>query len=58
MSTFGLELGRRVIDARVALREAHDDGDDYLITIRTGELDTLVRLATDHGVPVETEPQD
>lgn len=56
MSTFGLELGRRVVDARLALREAHDLGDDYLVTIRTGELDTLVRLASDNGVLVEAEP--
>jgi hypothetical protein len=57
MSTFGLELGRRMVDARHALREARDDGDDYLVIIRTGELDTLVRLASDNGVPVEGEPQ-
>lgn len=55
MSTFGLELGRRVVDARHALREAREDGDDYLVTIRAGELDTLVRLASDNGVAVEPE---
>jgi hypothetical protein len=57
MSAFGRELGRRVVDARLALREAHDMGDDYLVTIRSGELDTLVRLASDNGVPVEVDPQ-
>ncbi len=56
MSTFGLELGRRVVDARLRCGRPATGGDDYLVTIRAGELDTLVRLASDNGVLVEAEP--
>ena len=52
MSEFASEVSERVEQARASLAEAEATGDDYLARVRVGELESLARLAADHGVEV------
>lgn len=52
MSEFANEVGERVQQARQSLAEAEAAGDDYLIAVRVGELESLGRLAADHGLEI------
>lgn len=52
MSGFVDELERRITAARAALRLAQEAGELYAAHTYTGELDSLYRLANDHGVPI------
>ncbi|WP_137121079.1 hypothetical protein [Segeticoccus rhizosphaerae] len=57
MSEFVAVIKRRIKQTVRALQEARRKGDDYLVELRTGELETLVRTAREHGVRVpEAEP--
>jgi hypothetical protein len=49
MSEFAHEIETRMETARRSLDEARIDGDDYLIQIRLGEIESLERLVADHG---------
>jgi hypothetical protein len=49
MSEFHSEIRDRMAAARRSLAEARDDSDDYLVQVRLGELESLERLASDHG---------
>lgn len=49
MSEFLQEIQARMETARSSLDEAVRDGDDYLVQIRTGELESLERLEADSG---------
>jgi hypothetical protein len=48
MSEFAHEIAARMDTARRSLDEARADGDDYLIQVRLGEIESLERLAADH----------
>jgi hypothetical protein len=48
MIEFLLEIQARMEIARQSLDQARRDGDDYLIQIRSGELESLERLAAEH----------
>lgn len=50
MSAFASELERRAQAALASLAEAETAGDDYLVEVRVGELQSLSRLADDHDV--------
>ncbi|MFK4084850.1 hypothetical protein ACI2LF_12110 [Kribbella sp. NPDC020789] len=50
---FATDLRRRVAAARQALAAARSEGDLYAADIRVGELDSLLRLAADHGIDPE-----
>lgn len=52
-SQFATDLRRRVREARHALSEADDDEDFYAVDIRTGELNSLVRMAVENGVDLK-----
>jgi hypothetical protein len=52
MGEFAVELQRRVQAAEESLRSAHQDGDDYLLSVRAGELESLQHLASEHDVVV------
>ena len=52
-SQFAIDLRRRVREARLALSEAEDDEDFYVVDIRTGELKSLMRMAVENGVDLE-----
>jgi hypothetical protein len=56
MSDFRAELRRRFRNAQAALREARETGDDYAADVRSGELDSLRRLAAAHGIDLEDSP--
>ena len=49
MSEFAQEIRTRLESATQSLAEAERDGDDYLAQIRLGEIESLQRLAAEHG---------
>jgi hypothetical protein len=53
VTQFHSEIRSRIEQARTSLGEASAARDDYLLEIRLGELETLVRLAAENGVAVE-----
>jgi hypothetical protein len=53
VTQFDATISSRILEARTALDEALVDGDDYLADIRLGELESLARVAAEHGVQVE-----
>lgn len=57
-SEFASDLLRRVREAKEALREATADGDLYAVDVRTGELDSLLRLAMENDVDLGEELTD
>ena len=48
LSEFQQEIKTRMETARQSLREARVEGDDYLIQVRLGEIESLERLIADH----------
>lgn len=48
MTEFLQEIQARMETARRSLDEARTDGDDYLMQVRTGEIESLERLAAEH----------
>jgi hypothetical protein len=57
MSEFDAELRQRYRAARDALREARETGDEYAADIRAGELDSLRRVAGQHGIDLDDEQE-
>lgn len=55
MSSFARELLSRIADARQARRSALDSGDLDGEQVYAGELDSLLRLAMEHGVTIPPE---
>ena len=49
MSEFQQEIQIRLDTATQSLEEAQRDGDDYLAQVRLGEIESLHRLADEHG---------
>jgi hypothetical protein len=54
MNEFAHEMTARVDEASTSLAEAHLAGDDYLVEVRLGELESLARVAQDHGLHLPT----
>lgn len=50
MNELKTHISARMVDAVVSLRAAEAAGDDYLVAVREGELDSLTRLAEAHGI--------
>jgi hypothetical protein len=50
MTEFLTQLRDRAKEALKALEEAREAGDDYSVDIRTGELESIKRLADEHDV--------
>jgi hypothetical protein len=48
LSEFQQEIKTRMETARQSLREARLEGDDYLIQVRLGEIESLERLIAEH----------
>jgi hypothetical protein len=48
MTEFLREIRTRLESAHQSLDEARRDGDDYLIQVRTGEIESLERLVDEH----------
>ena len=52
VSQFATDLRGRVVAAQRAFDEAERDQDYYAMDVRSGELKSLRRLASEHGVVV------
>ena len=52
MTEFHAEMRDRAATAVRSLRQAQDNGDDYLVGVREAELENLARLASDHGLRI------
>jgi hypothetical protein len=54
---FRQEISNRVADLERRLDEADRTGDDYLVEVHLGELESMVRLAADHGITLDGASQ-
>lgn len=50
MSEFGTEVRERIAETLRQLEEADESGDEYGVQVHSGRLETLRRLAAEHGV--------
>jgi hypothetical protein len=50
MGEFTARLRQRIEDTEAALRRAMTARDVYAVQVEQGELDSLLRIAADHGV--------
>jgi hypothetical protein len=53
MSDFTSELRQRVAEAQRSLAEARESGDDYLVRLSLGQIESLARLAAENQVTVD-----
>ena len=53
MSDFSTELRQRVAQAQRSLVEARENGDDYLVRMTLGDIESLARLAAENHVQVD-----
>ncbi len=53
MSEFSSEISSRIDRVKGDLARGAADGDDYLVEVSLGELESLARIAVEHDVPVD-----
>lgn len=53
MNEFSNQIAVRVALARSALASARAQGQDYLVTVREGELESLAHLAATHDLTID-----
>jgi hypothetical protein len=53
VSDFSREISNRIAQTRGELSHAQQTGDDYLVEVRLGELESLARIAAEHDVRVD-----
>ena len=53
MSDFTSALRQRVVEAQRSLVEARETGDDYLVQLSLGQIESLARLAAENQVTVD-----
>lgn len=53
VSQFATDLRERIVAAQSAFDQAERDEDYYAMDVRSGELKSLRRLASEHGVVVQ-----
>lgn len=53
MSQFHHEISNRIAATRGHLARAREAGDEYLVGVRLGELESLARVAVEHGVELD-----
>jgi hypothetical protein len=53
VSDFRREISNRIAQTRGELSRAEQIGDDYLVEVRLGELESLARIAAEHDVTVD-----
>lgn len=58
MSEFRSEITQRIAQTRGELSRAAASGDDYLVEVSLGQLESLARIAADHDLPVDGAAQD
>lgn len=52
MTELHTEITRRATRATQSLRGAQESGDDYLASVREAELESLARMASEHGLRI------
>lgn len=52
MGEFSIRLRQRISETETALRRAMYAKDPYAVQVEQGELDSLLRIAAEHGVDV------
>jgi hypothetical protein len=50
---FHSQIRQRAEEAQRSLAEARESGDDYLMEIRLGEMESLARIAAEHEVVLD-----
>lgn len=50
---FRNEISSRIDRLKGDVSRGRADGDDYLVEVSLGELESLARIAADHGLPVD-----
>ena len=53
VSEFRSEISSRIDRVKGELAQGAADGDDYLVEVSLGELESLARIAVEHDVPVD-----
>jgi hypothetical protein len=53
MSEFTAQIRQRVAEAQLELAQARASGDDYLVQLSLGQIESLARLAADHHVDLD-----
>ena len=52
MTEFIDEIKERANEALASLERARSEDDDYAVLLHTGQLESIARLADDHGVTI------
>lgn len=52
MGEFSIRLRQRIFETETALRRAMYAKDPYAVQVEQGELDSLLRIAAEHGVDI------
>jgi hypothetical protein len=58
VSEFRSEISNRIAQARGDLSQAAAAGDDYLVELSLGRLESLTRIAVEHDLPIEGAAED
>ena len=53
MTHFPDEIRERIQSTRLSLLQARLSGEDYLVEVRLGELESLAHIAAEHGITVD-----
>lgn len=53
MTEFRNHISSRIAETRESLRQAQEADEPYLVEVRLGELESLARIAAEHGLVVE-----
>jgi hypothetical protein len=58
VSEFRSEISNRIAQARGDLSRAAASGDDYLVEVSLGQLESLARIAVEHDLPIDGVEED
>jgi hypothetical protein len=53
VTAFRNQISSRIAETTESLRQARETDEPYLVEVRLGELESLARLAADHGLVIE-----
>jgi hypothetical protein len=53
VSQFHQEISNRIAETQEDLTRAQQAGDEYLVGVRLGELESLARVAAEHGIQID-----
>jgi hypothetical protein len=58
VSDFRTQISNRIAQTRGDLSLAAAAGDDYLVEVSLGELESLARIAVEHDLPIDGAEED